>query len=323
MNKKMVITVIVFLALIGLAFYKINSRHVVGVAATGTIEVTRADITPKTSGYLTGLTIEAGDRVNPGQIIVAIDRPDLAANVAANAAALAKAAVQLKDMEAGARSQELDESRSSLASARSVYDNAKDDLVRYETLYQQNAISKQSLDAARSAADVAYQSFQAASSRLSLLQEGNRPDEIAAARLEVERSQAVLDASRVLLNDTVVTSPLNGLILTKNYENGEYVNAGSAIATVADMDDCWVKIYIPSTQLGLITVGQTAQVKIDSYPDRTFSGQIKEISQSSEYTPRQSLSQNERANMVFKVKVKVDNGGGLLKPGMPADVVIK
>lgn len=322
MNKKLIIGAIIFLTIIGAALYKMNTRQAAGITASGTIEVTKADITPKASGYLSGLNIEAGDKVSLGQTIVTIDRPDLAAAVAGNEAALDKAAAQLKDLETGARSQELDEAEASLASARSVYDKTKDDLVRYEALYRQNAISKQSFDAARSAADVAYHAFRAASSRLSLLKEGARPDVIAAARLEVERNQAVLAASQVLLKDTVVLSPLNGIILSKNYENGEYVNVGAAIATVADMNDCWVRIYIPSTQLGLITIGQSALVKIDSYPDKSFPGQIKEISQTSEYTPRQSLNQNERANMVFRVKVKIDNAGGLLKPGMPADVVI-
>jgi HlyD family secretion protein len=323
MNKKIIIIAIIFLALIGLSFYKLSGKQTEGIAASGTIEVTRADITPKTNGYLTGFVIEAGDKVSQGQTIVTIDRPDLKAQAAGNEAALDKAAAQLRDLETGARREELNEASAAVASAQSVYNQARDDLVRYETLYRQNAVSKQTFDAAKSAADVAYQAFQAASSRFGLLKEGARPDVIAAARLEVERSRAVLDASRALLNDTVVTSPLNGIILTKNYENGEYVNAGAAIATIADMSDCLVRIYIPSTQLGLIKQGQSAEVRVDSYPKKAFAGQIKEISQSAEFTPRQSLSQNERANMVFRVKVKVDNSEGFLKPGMPADVVIK
>jgi HlyD family secretion protein len=89
------------------------------------------------------------------------------------------------------------------------------------------------------------------------------------------------------------------------------------------MTDCWVKVYVPSTHLGLISVGQAANVKVDSFPGRVFSGVIKEISQNAEFTPRQSITQSERANLVFAVKVQVDNSEGILKPGMPADVVLK
>jgi len=126
-----------------------------------------------------------------------------------------------------------------------------------------------------------------------------------------------------MVADTVVVSPISGIVLTKNFENGEYINPGSALATVGDMTDCWVKVYVSSAQLGLIKTGQAVAVKVDSFPDRVFAGTIKEISQNAEFTPRQSITQRERANLVFYVKVKVDNGEGVLKPGMPADVIIK
>jgi HlyD family secretion protein len=158
---------------------------------------------------------------------------------------------------------------------------------------------------------------------LSLADEGNRPDTIEAQRLEVARSKAVLAMARTQMADTIVSIPQQGVVLTKNFEKGEFVNAGSAIATVGDLQDCWVKIYVPSTQLGLIKIGQPALIKIDSYPGKTFSGEIKEISQNAEFTPRQSLTQNERANMVYAVKVQINNTEDVLKPGMPADVVIK
>ena len=142
-------------------------------------------------------------------------------------------------------------------------------------------------------------------------------------RLEVERSEAVLAASRTQVADLEVNSPLAGRVLSKNYEKGEYVNAGAAIATIGDMNDCWVKIYVSTEQLGKIRLGQAASVKIDAYPDKTFRGEIKEISQNAEYTPRQSITQRERANMVFAVKVKLDNPAETMKPGLPADVVLE
>ena len=80
---------------------------------------------------------------------------------------------------------------------------------------------------------------------------------------------------------------------------------------------------LPPSQLGLIKLGEKADVKIDSYPDKIFKGTIKEISQTAEFTPRQSITQRERANLVFAVEVKLENKDGILKPGMPADVVFK
>ncbi len=290
--------------------------------ATGTIEVTRADIMPKANGYLAELTIKAGDRVQAGQKVARIARADWEAQVARDEAALGRAVAQLRDLEAGSRTQERQELTAMTESAQSVYDKAYSDLERYKALYAKGAIAAQQLDAAKSGLDVANSALTAARQRLSLSNEGARPETIEAQRLEVERNKAVLTASKTLLDDTVVKSPIDGLVLTKSYENGEYVNPGAAIITVGDMTDCWVKIYIPSTHLGRIAVGQQARVKVDSFPERIFPGVIQEIAQKAEFTPRQSITPSERANLVFAVKVKVENQEGILKPGMPADVML-
>jgi HlyD family secretion protein len=324
MNKRLVIVgAVILLTLAAIAVYKLYIAREDGITATGTIEVTRADVMPKVNGYLDELKIQAGDTVKAGQVVARISRPDLEAQLLRDEAALVKAKVQLTDLEKGARSQEVQAAFASLASARAVYTKAKTDLERYKTLYRDGAIAAQQLDAAQSGYDVAANALASAQAQLSLVQEGNRPDAIEAQRLEVKRSQAIVDASRALVADTVVASPIDGVVLTKNFENGEYINPGSALATVGDMNDCWVKVYISSAQLGLIKIGQPADVKVDSFPGRIFPGTIKEISQNAEFTPRQSITQRERSNLVFYVKVRVDNADGTLKPGMPADVVIK
>ncbi|SDF00158.1 HlyD family secretion protein [Sporomusa acidovorans] len=323
MNKKIIAGVVIIVLAVAVGGYKYLRPGETGITATGTVEVTRADVMPKVSGYLTGLKVKVGDTVQARQKVAEITRNDLEAQVIRDEAVLAKASAQLRDLEAGSRSQELQELQAALDSAQSVYEKAKQDYQRYQNLYAAGAISAQQLDAARSSLEVAYSSMAAANQRLSLGNEGNRPEVIEAQRQELERSKAVLAASKVLLADTEVISPISGLILSKNFEDGEYVNPGAAILTVGDMSDCWVKIYISSAQLGLISVGQEAKVKVDSFPDRIFRGEIKEINQNAEFTPRQSITQSERANLVFAVKVKLDNSEGILKPGMPADVVLK
>lgn len=322
-DKRVIVVIVIFILLAGATGYKLLHHVEEGITATGTIEITRADITPKVGGYISGLAIKEGDIVATGQVIARIVRPDLDAQLLRDEMALHKANVQLKDLEVGARAQERKEVAANLAAAQSVRDRAQNDYDRDRKLYQQGAIATQQIDAAQSALAVADSSVVALEQKLSLLDEGNRPDVIEAQRLEVERSKAVMAVSNVLVADTIVPAPLNGIVLTKNFENNEYVNPGVAIATVGDMNDCWVKIYVASTQLGLIGIGQPVNVKVDSFPETTFAGVIKEISQTAEFTPRQSITQRERANQVFAVKVKLDNANGLLKPGMPADVIIQ
>ncbi|WP_425059935.1 hypothetical protein SCACP_05640 [Sporomusa carbonis] len=207
MNKKLIAGISIFLLLALVAGYKLFGHKDEGITATGTVEVTRADITPKVSGYVTELSIKAGDSVTAGQVVVRIARPDLEAQLLRDQAALAKAQAQLEDLEKGSRSQERSEAAANLSAAQAVYDKAKNDLERLRALYKEGAISAQQLDAANSNHDVAYNSLLAAQSRQSLVEEGQRPDAIEAQRIEVKRSQAIVDASRSMLDDTVVKSP--------------------------------------------------------------------------------------------------------------------
>lgn len=153
------------------------------------------------------------------------------------------------------------------------------------------------------------------------MQAGTRSEQITSAQEELNRTKAILAISNSLVSDLKVYAPLDGVILTKNYEQGEYIAAGAPIATIADLSDCWVKVYIPATELGKIKIGTKASLTIDSLPNRTFIGYVREISDKAEYTPRQSITKNERANMVFAVKVYMDNSEKIMKPGMPIDVI--
>jgi len=320
---KIAAIVVVVALVLGTAGYKLYGRTEKGITATGTIEVTKTDITAKVSGYLAELAVKEGDAVKRNQVVAKIDRPDLKAQLLRDEAALAKAKAQLRDLEQGARSQELQDAAAAVAGAQSQATKAKVDYDRYSRLFRDGAISTQQLDASRSANEVAANALVSAQSRYSLLQAGNRPETIEAQKLEVDRSEAVLAGTRTQIADMTVTSPLSGRVLSKNYEVGEYINAGVSIATIGDLQDCWVKVYVSTEQLGQIRLGQSVKVKIDAYPDKTFKGAIKEISQNAEYTPRQSITQRERANMVFAVKVKIENAEEIMKPGLPADVVFE
>jgi len=322
-SKKLVVVAVLIVVLAIFAGYKMQSNKIEGITATGTIEITKTDITPKVSGYLEELLIKEGDKVTRGQIVARISRPDLEAQKLRDDAALAKAEAQLTDLEKGVRAQELGEMEATINSGQAVYEKAQKDYERQQVLFKQGAVSAQQLDVTRSNYEVAASNLAVSKARASIVAEGNRPDAISAQRAEVERSRAIVQLASSALDDRKVTSALDGLVLTKNYEQGEYVNAGTPIATIGNWRDCWVKVYVSSTQLGLIQIGQQVSVQVDSFPDLTFKGYIKEISQQAEFTPRQSITKQERANMVFAVKVDIDNGDGRLKPGMPADVVMR
>ena len=313
-----ILLIVVFLTTA--AIYRYQQQQQQSRVFTGTVEVTKTDITAKINGYVTDWTLKEGSLVQTGEIVARLDRRDLTAAGKRDQAALEKAKAQLADLEKGARPEERKEAAASTAAAQAVFAKAQKDLSRQASLYEASAISRQQLDDAQTACDTSAAQLEATREREALLLAGNREDLIAAAREEVTRARAAAEITQIESADSEIKSPLTGYVLTKNIENGEYVAAGTPLATVADLQDAWIRIYIPSTDLGKYKIGDAAFVRTDAFPDQVFAGQIREIRDSAEYTPRQSITPKERANMVFAVKISVDNGKEIFKPGMPADV---
>lgn len=308
----------------GLAFFawqEYRSQQADAQVLTGTVEATKADITPKTSGYIEELLVKEGDTVTAGTLAAKLSRKDLEAAYLRDQAAYESASMNLTKLQNGNRPEEIREAQNQTRAARAASDKAERDYARMAELLAADAISRQAYDAAVEAKDSAASNLAALAERQQLLESGTRAEDLAMAVHAKDQAGAAMAMSEDAVKDLSVYVPLSGSILTKNYEPGEYVAAGSPIATIADLSDCWVKVYVSSEEMGRIRLGQKADISIDGVPGKTFAGHIKEISDSAEYTPRQSITKNERVNLVFAVKVAIDNGDGLMKPGMPADVV--
>jgi HlyD family secretion protein len=188
------------------------------------------------------------------------------------------------------------QNRASVKNAEAQFDKARSDLERYTKLFQDGVISPQQMDNAKTAYDVA-------SSQLQL-------------------SRAALKTAMVRLSDSVITAPLHGVVLRKNIEQGETVAAGIPVVTIGDLENPWIKVYLKEDKLGLVKLGQRAEVTTDSYPGKIYEGTVTYISSEAEFTPKNVQTQEERVKLVFGVKVSVKNVDDELKPSMPADVKI-
>jgi membrane fusion protein YbhG len=116
-----------------------------------------------------------------------------------------------------------------------------------------------------------------------------------------------------------IYSPVEGLVLRKNLEVGEMANPGVPILTLMKPSEIWLRAYVPEEEVGRIKLGDPALVTVDAYPARRFPGRITEIASGAEFTPRNVQTKKERVNLVFRIKIGLDNPEGILKPGMPAD----
>ena len=122
------------------------------------------------------------------------------------------------------------------------------------------------LERYRLSAEVDRNKLKAAEARLSMLQSGNRPEVVSAARAEVERCRAVLKATEAMINDLQIRSPLNGTVIQKNYEPGEYITPGAPVLTVAVMNNLWIKVYITTDDLPAVTLNQRVTLRLAENP---------------------------------------------------------
>lgn len=290
------------------------------LTATGTIEATKVELSAKVSGTLEKLTIDSGNEVKKGQLVGLIVRNDLVAQKERDALGVLKAQAQLEDLSSGARAQEIKEAAANVNIAQANYEKAASDFERYRELFQEEALSEAEYEKMATDLEVKQNQLDSAQAKLSLLEEGNRPQAVKAAEAELERSGAVLKASEAMLEDTKIFSPINGTVLNKNREPGEFLQMGDSVATVADLGDMWIRVYIATDDLPKIKLGQKVSFTV-SGSEIKHQGIIDEIASQGEFTPKSIQTKQERANIVYRVKIRIDDAGGTLKPGMPADVV--
>jgi HlyD family secretion protein len=261
----------------------------------------------------------------------------------------ARAESQLADLLAGARPQEIEQARAAVQNAEATRTWAERDYRRVTELFEKQLVAAQEVDRTRQAYDVAVANersarerldlvtvgprehevaaaraeVRAARERVRLLRAGPRPDAVAAARAQVAQAEAAITLARTRLAEATIASPLDGVVLRKNMESGETANPGASILTLLDPRDLWLRAYVGETDIGRVRVGQAATITVDSYPGRGFAGAITEIASEAEFTPKNVQTKKERVNLVFRVKIGVRNPDGVLKPGMPADAVIR
>lgn len=159
-------------------------------------------------------------------------------------------------------------------------------------------------------------------SRLKLLRRGTRAEDKAAARAAVAEAEAELAEAEVNLREAVVVAPERCRIETLAVRPGDLVPAGRQVVLAHRTGDLWVKVFVPSTDLGKLRLGQAVEVAVDSHPGERFAGQIVHIATSAEFTPRNVQSIDERRHQVFAVKVHVADPDSVFKSGMAAEVFV-
>jgi membrane fusion protein YbhG len=296
-------------------------RSTNALQGVGTIEATEVDVAPMIVARVERVLVEEGAHVRIGDTLVVLTQASASSGVDAARARVATAQAQLADLEAGARAPELQRAQSELAAAQADATRAVTELRRIQPLAATHDVSAQQLDAARAAAQTAAARRDAAAQSLQLLQEGTRPERIAAARADVANARAALAAAQGTAAELALVAPIDGVVLSKNADPGEVVVAGQPALTLGDVAHPWVRIFVGDHDIARVRVGERASILLDG-TTAPASGHVVAVSDRAEFTPRIALTDEERADLMFGVKVAVDDNASAIKPGLPATVTL-
>lgn len=292
------------------------------ITATGTVEVVEVDVAPLVPARVLRVVRDEGDVVQQGDTLATLTQATLRADIEGRRARLAAAEAQLRDLLAGARPAERERAEAELRSAEAEAARTAADLRRLTPLAAQGTVSAQQLEAARTAATTAGARRDGARQALTLVREGTRPDRVQAARAEVASARAALGAGEATAADLVLLAPVGGVVASRNAEPGEVVGAGQGALTVAQVSRPFVRVYVGQGELPHVRVGTAVTGVLDELPGREFSGRVVAVSTRAEFTPRVALTEDERRDLLFGVKVDFTDTTGMLKAGLPITVRI-
>ena len=388
-GRKILVPILVLLAGGALVYYFRYLRPALSdsdIAASGHIEVTEVDMSFRLPGHVSRLLVEEGDGLKKGALLAELEQTVLrarrdqaaaqirefearqaslilgtkikedvvAAEVRRAEAGVSAAGARYQSLKTGSREEEIAEAAAARDGARTEWENRERDLERMKNLFERRIISLSQYDAARTSAEAARASYEAAEERFKLIKAGPRREMVLegkanlagsdaalsaaeAGRLEVEKmrldlkalqaqadyARAMLAAAEDDLANARLYAPFDGFVTVKDVEEGEFVQAGTPVITMAQLDRVWVKTYVPETRLGLVRLGQKAEVISDTFPGKTYPGTVTYISPQAEFTPKNVQTKEERVKLVYRIKVTLENPNQELKAGMPVDVHLR
>src|SRR6184192_3195988 len=328
---------------------------------SGTVEARNIRVGSKIGGRIDKVLVREGDPVEPGQVLITFDDKELQASLEqsrANAekarrgyrpeeidearatAAQAKADFELKRN--GYRQEDIASAQAELDRAKADEMRTHLDFDRYNALAKKDLVSKQQRDTAEANWKVAVAQQESARHKLDELQRGYRPEEIASAeahyhqeqanlemlergnrREDVELAKAAYDYDQARFRERQVTAPSAAIIEVLDVRPGDLIAPNTPVATLLEMDQTYVRIYIPETEYGRIKLGQKAEVRVDSFPNTVFDGEVEQVNQQAEFLPRNVQTREERVHQVIGIKIRVNDPAGRVLAGMAADVKLK
>ncbi|WP_137938544.1 efflux RND transporter periplasmic adaptor subunit [Chitinivorax sp. B] len=352
-NARILIPTTIALALSGyLIWHQLAARQGLPeglIQANGRLEGEHIAIASKTPGRIIKLLVKEGDSVQAGQPMAQLDdsqlkaRADQVAQTVAAVQAQLLAAQTALDVAKQEVPLNITANQAQLVRAKALTDKAlaaeqqaQRDAVRMRALQERGSVDRHKRELAELAAIAAQADTTAArtaqtQAEQTLLQAklGNervqaKQAEINALAAQLAQAQATQREIGSVVDDLTLKAPAAGVVLSRIRDIGEVVAAGSPVFDVVDLNQLYLKVYVPENQIGKVKLGLPAQIYTDAFPDAAFPATLRYIARRAEFTPKEVQTPDERVKLVYAVKLYLgSNPKQQLTPGLPADAVIR
>ena len=264
----------------------------------GNVDIRQVSLAFENSGRIHSMSVDEGDHVKAGQVVATLDTEALKIQEQQAIAQLDIQKQSVREQQTGARPEELAQARAQLSSAQAQLQKATDDISRIQHISASTGgkgISKQELDTARSNLRIAQASVKERQASLVLMEKGVRSEQREASAAQVR---------------------------ARLQEPGDMTSAQKSVFTLALSAPKWVRVWLNESDLGRVKTGMPAEIMTDSFPDKPVKGKVGFISSVAEFTPKSVQTEALRTNLVYEVRVIVDDPDNVLRMGQPATVTV-
>jgi HlyD family secretion protein len=291
------------------------------VTLYGNVDIREVQLAFRQAGRLVSMDYDEGDRVKAGDVMARLDAGPYEDAAAAAEAEVRQASATLDKLRAGNRPEEIAQAEAEVSRAEATLKNAERSLQRQQKLAASGFASQSVLDDARAARDEAAASLAAAKEALALQLAGSRAEDIAGAEARLAAAKAALAQARTALSDTTLRSPSDAVVLARVVEPGSIVGVGAPVYSLSLRDPLYVRAYVSEPQLGQVAPGTKVEIRTDS-SDKVYQGQIGFVSPRAEFTPKSVETTELRTDLVYRLRIVVEDADDGLRQGMPVTVTL-
>jgi HlyD family secretion protein len=327
MNAKKRVIIVAAIVALGVIAYTAWShlaaqRNASSLTLYGNVDIREVELAFRIAGRLESMHYDEGDVIAAGDVVAELDAEPYREALAVASARVAQAEAQVSKLEAGARPQEIAQANAGVNQAQVAYANAAREYERVKGLLDLGASSEKAHDAALARRDTAAANLDAAQEALALAEEGFRSEDIAAARADLAAAKAQRSIAETQLDDTRLVSPSGGTLIARLFEPGSMLAAGMPVYSLSLRNPVYIRAYVDEPHLGRLAPGTPVTVTTDS-SDFAYDGTIGFISPRAEFTPRSVETTELRTDLVYRLRIVVENDDEGLRQGMPVTVKLQ